>query len=96
MSNSKITLPKGSMKIVKPGYEQISVPASVAPQQEGEVRVKIDQLPKWAQAAFPKPIVELNRIQSKIYKAAFETDQNLLVCAPTGAGKTNIAMLTVM
>src|SRR6218665_1581560 len=25
-----------------------------------------------------------------------ETDENMLVCAPTGAGKTNVALLTIM
>ena len=38
----------------------------------------------------------LNRIQSKIFPQAYHTNENLLVCAPTGAGKTNIAMLTVL
>ena len=38
----------------------------------------------------------LNRIQSRIYPAAFGRNENLLVCAPTGAGKTNIAMLAVL
>lgn len=31
-----------------------------------------------------------------MYKAAFESPENLLICAPTGAGKTNIAMLTIL
>lgn len=38
----------------------------------------------------------LNRIQSAIFSAAFTSNQNLLVCAPTGAGKTNIAMVAVL
>ena len=38
----------------------------------------------------------LNRIQSKIYQTAFHSNVNLLVCAPTGAGKTNIAMTAVL
>lgn len=38
----------------------------------------------------------LNRIQSKIYDRAFNSNENVLVCAPTGAGKTNIAMLAVL
>lgn len=38
----------------------------------------------------------LNRIQSRIFPTAFTSNQNLLVCAPTGAGKTNIAMITVL
>jgi pre-mRNA-splicing helicase BRR2 len=31
-----------------------------------------------------------------VYKTAFESDENMLVCAPTGAGKTNIALLTML
>ena len=38
----------------------------------------------------------LNRIQSKIFPAAYRSNVNLLVCAPTGAGKTNIAMTAVL
>ena len=38
----------------------------------------------------------LNRIQSVVFDAAYKTNENLLICAPTGAGKTNIAMLTVI
>jgi pre-mRNA-splicing helicase BRR2 len=41
-------------------------------------------------------MTHLNRIQSRLYEAAFETPDNLLVCAPTGAGKTNIAMLACL
>lgn len=39
---------------------------------------------------------KLNRIQSKMCKAALYTSENLLLCAPTGAGKTNVAMLTML
>ena len=38
----------------------------------------------------------LNVIQSAVYDVAFHTNENLLICAPTGAGKTNIAMLTIL
>lgn len=38
----------------------------------------------------------LNRIQSIVFETAYNTNENMLVCAPTGAGKTNIAMLTVL
>ncbi len=38
----------------------------------------------------------LNRIQSKIYPTAFGSNENVLVSAPTGAGKTNIAMIAVL
>ncbi len=57
--------------------------------------VPIDKLPKYAQPAF-EGFKTLNRIQSRLCKAALETDDNLLLCAPTGAGKTNVALLTIM
>ena len=38
----------------------------------------------------------LNTIQRRLYESAFSSSENLLVCAPTGAGKTNIAMLTIL
>ena len=44
--------------------------------------VPIERLPKYAQPAFER-FKSLNRIQSRLYKAAMESDQNLLLCAPT-------------
>ena len=44
--------------------------------------VPIDRLPKYAQPAF-EGFKRLNRIQSRLYKAALESDENLLLCAPT-------------
>lgn len=43
-----------------------------------------------------KGLKRLNRIQSMVFETAYNTNENLLICAPTGAGKTNIAMLTVL
>jgi len=37
-----------------------------------------------------------NIIQSTVFHDAFNTKKNLLICAPTGAGKTNIALLTIL
>ena len=44
--------------------------------------VAIDKLPKYAQAAFDG-FKTLNRIQSRLSKSAIESDENLLLCAPT-------------
>jgi len=38
----------------------------------------------------------LNRIQSRLCNTALNSDENLLLCAPTGAGKTNVALLTIL
>ena len=32
----------------------------------------------------------------QLYEAALNGDENLLLCAPTGAGKTNVALLTIL
>lgn len=41
-------------------------------------------------------VERLNRIQSVVFDTAYHTNENLLICAPTGAGKTNIALLTIV
>lgn len=41
-------------------------------------------------------IKNLNRIQTVVFDTAYHSNENLLICAPTGAGKTNIALLTVV
>jgi len=38
----------------------------------------------------------LNRMQSLVYPVAYKTNENMLICAPTGAGKTDAAMLTIL
>lgn len=41
-------------------------------------------------------IRRLNPIQSRVCPHTLETDKNMLVCAPTSAGKTNIALLSIL
>ena len=60
-----------------------------------EKLVPIESLPKYAQPAF-EGFKTLNRVQSKLSQTCLHTDENLLLCAPTGAGKTNVAMLAIL
>ena len=39
---------------------------------------------------------KFNEIQSKVLPTVLNTDENLLICAPTSSGKTNIALLSIM
>ena len=92
----KKALPPGTSRKVMNGYEEIYVPARVPDAVgDGELQVSVSYLPTWAQSAF-KGIETFNRIQSKIFECAYTSNENVLVCAPTGAGKTNIAMLCAM
>ena len=63
--------------------------------QNSHKLVKIDTLPKWMRGAFTTT-EQLNTIQSIVFDSAFNSNNNILVAAPTGAGKTNIALLTIM
>ncbi|XP_010788399.1 U5 small nuclear ribonucleoprotein 200 kDa helicase [Notothenia coriiceps] len=96
MANKRCQLPDGSFRKQRKGYEEVHVPAlKPKPFADDEVLVPIEKLPKYAQAGF-EGFKTLNRIQSKLYKTALETDENLLVCAPTGAGKTNVALMAML
>ncbi|TMW65358.1 hypothetical protein Poli38472_008000 [Pythium oligandrum] len=97
MSNKECRLPEGTWRAQKKGYEEVHVPAvrTKSAAAEEKARIKISTLPEWAHGAF-KNMESLNRVQSKMYPAAFESSENLLLCAPTGAGKTNVAMLTIL
>ncbi|GFE55676.1 DEAD-box helicase [Babesia ovis] len=57
--------------------------------------IEIQSLPQWAQTAFAG-IQKLNIIQSMVFNTAFQTSQNMLLSAPTGCGKTNVALLCTL
>ncbi|XP_071957193.1 activating signal cointegrator 1 complex subunit 3-like [Antedon mediterranea] len=92
----KMILPEGHEKYSNKIYEEVRIPPSLPPPTSiGEHRVPISELDEIAQLAF-KNTRALNRIQSVVCDAAYNTNENLLISAPTGAGKTNIAMLTIL
>ncbi|KAG2374583.1 hypothetical protein C9374_010602 [Naegleria lovaniensis] len=75
-------------------YEEHVFPAP-KPRQDTQPLVPISVFEDWAQLAF-KGYTHLNRVQSDVFYSAYKTSENLLICAPTGCGKTNVAMLTVL
>ncbi|KAK1284246.1 hypothetical protein QJS10_CPB21g01301 [Acorus calamus] len=96
MANKKCELPDGSYRNPHKGYEEVHVPALKArPMASGEELVKISTMPDWARPAF-EGMKSLNRVQSRVYETALFTPNNILLCAPTGAGKTNVAVLTIL
>ncbi|XP_068647248.1 DExH-box ATP-dependent RNA helicase DExH12-like [Aristolochia californica] len=96
MANKKCELPPGSYRTSHKGYEEVHVPAlKPKPLAPGEELIQISVMPDWAQPAF-EGMKHLNRVQSKVYQTALFSAENILLCAPTGAGKTNVAMLTIL
>ena len=95
MTNPNVRLPQGSTKRTFKGYEEIHVPPPKGKRDPSERLIPTSELPDWAQQGFGSA-KELNRIQSKCYPTAFNDDGNMLICAPTGSGKTNVAMLTML
>ncbi|KAM7261422.1 hypothetical protein ACFE04_008789 [Oxalis oulophora] len=96
MANKKCHLPEGSYRNHSKGYEEVHVPAmKPKPLEPNEKLVKISDMPEWARPAFAG-MQQLNRVQSKVYETALFSAENILLCAPTGAGKTNVAVLTIL
>lgn len=80
--------------VKKPGYQEYTIPPKKRSYQDDHLK-PISELPKKAQSAF-SGFKTLNLIQSKIYEKAMYSEENLLICAPTGAGKTNVALLCML
>jgi antiviral helicase SLH1 len=95
LGGKKYGLPMGSKQVEEPKYTQISVPASrgVSPVGPNQKLVQISSLDGLCKGTF-KGYKSLNRMQSLLYDVAYKTSENMLICAPTGAGKTDAAMLT--
>ncbi|XP_037989589.1 activating signal cointegrator 1 complex subunit 3 [Motacilla alba alba] len=96
IGGAKVFLPESVQRENNKMYEEVKIPHS-EPMPVGieEKIVFIKDLDEIGQLAF-KGMKRLNRIQSIVFETAYNTNENMLICAPTGAGKTNIAMLTIL
>ncbi|XP_023223865.1 activating signal cointegrator 1 complex subunit 3-like [Centruroides sculpturatus] len=96
ISGNKLILPVGHKQINNSKYQEVIIPVSDPPPADiGSTLISVETLDEVGQLGF-KGMKTLNRIQSVVFNTAYNTNENLLICAPTGAGKTNIAMLTVL
>ncbi|KAI1265819.1 Sec63 Brl domain-containing protein [Xylariaceae sp. FL1019] len=95
-SGKKYGLPVGSERRQTEKYEEYYVPAGKAGTLwPGHKFVNISDLDGLCRRTF-KGYKALNRMQSLVYPVAYKSNENMLICAPTGAGKTDAAMLTVL
>nr|POE48617.1 putative helicase mug81 [Quercus suber] len=92
----KYMLPLGTEHSDKEKYEEYSIPAAKVGTLGAHQRlVEINDMDGLCKRTF-KGYKTLNRMQSLVYPVAYQTSENMLICAPTGAGKTDAAMLTVL
>ncbi|KMS94446.1 hypothetical protein BVRB_021340, partial [Beta vulgaris subsp. vulgaris] len=85
--NQKRTLGEDVFREHFEGWEQVTIPAKTPlPRAEYESELKsITEIDIWARPAF-SGVTQFNRMQSRCLGPAYSTNENLLVCAPTGAG----------
>mmetsp|Transcript_20166 Transcript_20166/g.43517 ORF Transcript_20166/g.43517 Transcript_20166/m.43517 type:complete len:2151 (-) Transcript_20166:75-6527(-) len=89
-------LPTGTIHETEDDYEKVIIPPLKKDDTEMHPRLNIaDILNSEEQKAFAGT-TSLNPMQSTVFDVAFHHRDNMLVCAPTSAGKTNVAMLTVV
>ena len=91
-----MALPESAQRTNNARYEEINIPLTEpAPTEVGNTLISIASLDDISRKAFSN-CKHLNKIQTVVFETAYRSNENMLVCAPTGAGKTNIAMLTIL
>ncbi|OCK86369.1 Sec63-domain-containing protein [Lepidopterella palustris CBS 459.81] len=92
----KYALPQGSKRDDHEKYEEYTIPAArVGTLGAGCKLIEVNDMDGLCKRTF-KGYRSLNRMQSLVYPVAYSTSENMLICAPTGAGKTDAAMLTIL
>lgn len=92
----KYRLPLGHEEIKRERYDEHIIPATkVGTLAAGQKLVQIIEMDGLCKRAF-MGYKSLNRMQSLVYPVAYNTNENMLICAPTGAGKTDAALLTIL
>jgi hypothetical protein len=89
-------LPEGAVRTVVEGvYEQVMIPPEIPDPLDVANRLPVSHFSEMAQLAF-QGTATMNHLQSKCFNVAYKSNINMLVCAPTGAGKTNVAMMAIL
>ena len=76
-------------------YIEHTIPAPANKLVSEDRLIPISAFEEWCRPAFAG-IRHLNAMQSLVFESAYFSTNNVLVCAPTGAGKTNIALMCVL
>ncbi len=87
-------LPAGTTRVSSKGVEEVTVPPPPPAPTGRHKLVPISAIVQWQRGIF-SGLKQFNEVQSVVFNSAYNSSNNMLVCAPTGAGKTNIALLTI-
>lgn len=98
ITGKKFSLPMGTTRESRPTHEEIIIPYPENQTNKwitDDKLVRVKELDFLCQGTFNN-YKTLNKMQSLVYPVAYNTNENMLVCAPTGAGKTDVALLTIL
>ncbi|OTF77003.1 activating signal cointegrator 1 complex subunit 3-like protein, partial [Euroglyphus maynei] len=101
IAETKLLLPIGSERKEFKTHDEVHVPLIASTEETQKFlnnfsRIEIADTDEFIRTGFDG-FEKLNIIQSAVFATAYQSDnQNMLICAPTGAGKTNIAMLAIL
>ncbi|KRY23663.1 Activating signal cointegrator 1 complex subunit 3, partial [Trichinella patagoniensis] len=79
-----------------PNYDMVTIQPTTEPCPfDNEECMLVENLDEITRQVFSQ-LRKLNPIQSIVFEKARKTKENLLICAPTGAGKTNVAIMCIL
>ena len=85
-SSFKRGLPSGAIREIKEGYERVIIPAPILDKSKLPKRIVLDEVLCDDERVAFAGTTSLNPMQSTVFHAAYSSRENLLICAPTGAG----------
>ncbi|CAI8501087.1 unnamed protein product [Hanseniaspora opuntiae] len=97
ISGDTYSLPIGTTREQKNNFEEVVIPAKTKKDEllPNLKLLEIQKQDRFIRGCFPK-YKSFNKVQTVIYPTAYNSNENILVCAPTGAGKSDIAILTIL
>ncbi|KAJ5779728.1 hypothetical protein N7457_007448 [Penicillium paradoxum] len=92
-SSAQELVTQGSPKGLHTNRKYLNPFSNIPPSVRGIVLVSVNDLPENYRSMFPFPL--FNAIQSKSFHSVYNSNENIVLSAPTGSGKTVIMELAI-